>query len=162
MNMKLLTLAGRIRGELSDIYRVVKRVPEAWQRAQQSNDDYYLDSVALNLHTFYSGLERIFELIASRVDESKPQGDHWHQDLLRQMAIEIPRVRPRVISPETRDRLEAYRGFRHVVRNVYTFNLNPLRIEPLVAELPATFASVESDIARFLQFLEAEGTSTTQ
>lgn len=29
-----------------------------------SDQDIYLDSVALNLHGFYSGLERLFELVA--------------------------------------------------------------------------------------------------
>ena len=32
------------------------------------DQDAYLNSVALNLHSFYSGLERIFELIAQELD----------------------------------------------------------------------------------------------
>ncbi|WP_416672242.1 ribonuclease toxin HepT-like protein [Egbenema bharatensis] len=44
----------------------------------------------------------------------------------------IPSVRPAVLSFETRDRLDRYRGFRHVVRNVYTFNLDPEQIGLLI------------------------------
>jgi len=35
----------------------------------------YLDSAALNLHGFYSGLERLFELIARHVDGPFQWGD---------------------------------------------------------------------------------------
>jgi hypothetical protein len=43
-----------------------------------------LDGVALNLHSFYSGTERIFELIAANVDDILPKGENWHQALLKQ------------------------------------------------------------------------------
>jgi hypothetical protein len=45
---------------------VRQRIETGWQRVRQSSDDYYLDGVALNLPSFYSGLERIFELVATR------------------------------------------------------------------------------------------------
>ena len=101
--------------------------------ARLSTDDYYLDAVALNLHGFYGGLERIFERIAAVVDGARPSGEHWHRTLLRQMAEELPGVRPAVISEATHELLDPYRGFRHVARNVYTFLLDPNRLERLVA-----------------------------
>lgn len=42
-------------------------------------------SVALNLHDFYNGLERIFERIAENIDEIKPEGLNWHQEILKQI-----------------------------------------------------------------------------
>jgi hypothetical protein len=45
------------------------------------------------------------------------------------------------------------RAFRHVVRNVYTFNLNPNRITELAADLPACYEAVQQDLMRFRQFL---------
>lgn len=118
-------LAGRIHEALSDFERVVHRAEELLNKAQQHNDDGYLDGVALNLHGFYAGVERIFEDIARNLDEAVPTGADWHRDLLLQMSASIDRIRPAVISQETRFCLEEYRGFRHVVRNVYTFNMNP-------------------------------------
>ncbi len=93
MNSHLPQLADRIRGELTELEQVQQRIESGWQRVQRTNDDYYLDSVALNLHGFYSGLERIFELIATRVDTLKPTGENWHQALLVQMTTELPGVR---------------------------------------------------------------------
>lgn len=50
-------LAGRIHEALSDLERVVHRAEELLNKAQQHNDDGYLDGVALNLHGFYAGVE---------------------------------------------------------------------------------------------------------
>lgn len=118
-------LAARIKNELPELALLVERAGEGWSRAKSRNDSFYLDSVTLNLHGFYSGLEKLFEKIAATVDGSVPSAPNWHQELLSQMSMEIPEVRPAVISQELRDMLEDYRGFRHVVRNVYTYHLNP-------------------------------------
>jgi len=83
---RLLALAQRIQGELVELERLVERAQEGWRRAQQSSDDYYLDGVALNLHGFYAGLERLFTLVNSHIDRNLPGGVNWHQVLLQQMA----------------------------------------------------------------------------
>jgi len=157
MNKRYLTLAGRMREELSEIVQVVNRAQAGWERAKQTGDDFYLDSVALNLHSFYTALERIFELIATNIDQTKPEGENWHQALLRQMAAEIELVRPPVISRETKNNLDEYRGFRHVVRNVYSFNLSRPKMAHLVDDLPAIFARVKTEMEDFLAFLETRG-----
>ncbi len=111
MNDHLHQLADRIRNDLVELGRVVGRVDEGWARSKRSTDDYYLDSVALNLHGFYSGLERVFERITAAVDGFKPGGESWHQALLQQMRKEVPGVRPAVISDEAREGLEEFRCF---------------------------------------------------
>lgn len=59
-------LAERIQGELNDLSRTVERVKGALDAARQRSvdQDYFIDSVALNLHDFYAGLERIFNELA--------------------------------------------------------------------------------------------------
>ena len=154
MNGIYRTIAGRIRAESQELARVVERTDRIWQQALTSSDDYYVDATALNLHGFYAGLERLLEIIADGVDQAKPGGAHWHDELLRQMAAEIPGVRPPVLSQETRDRLDRYRGFRHVVRNVYTYNLDPEQIGVLVKQLAPTMARVAHELTAFADFLE--------
>lgn len=92
-------------------------------------DDLYLDGVALNLHSFYSGLERLFELIALNIDGIKPDSETWHRELLKQMSSEVNQVRPAVISNSTFVKLDTYRGFRHVARNVYSINFDPMKVQ---------------------------------
>jgi hypothetical protein len=151
----LLRLARRIRDEFGELARVINRAQEGWRRVQRSSDDLYLDGVALNLHGFYAGLERLFELIAATVDGTVPQGENWHQVLLEQMAAEVPHVRPAVISDETREALDEYRGFRHVVRNVYTFKFDPMKVQTLVEKAPGTFSQARAELLAFASFLEA-------
>jgi hypothetical protein len=156
LNERLQQLAVSIRNELVEVQRVLGRIEEGWRRARLSTDDYYLDAVALNLHGFYGGLERIFERIAAVVDGAKPSGEHWHQALLRQMAEEMPGVRPAVISETTHQLLDPYRGFRHVARNVYTFHLNPSRLERLGARAATCFDSVRPELLAFAGLLERQ------
>lgn len=147
-------IAGRIRAELPELAQVVERATRIWQRAVVSTDDYYVDAAALNLHGFYAGIERLLEIIADGIDQTKPSGPHWHEELLRQMAAEIPGVRPPVLSVQARDRLDRYRGFRHVVRNVYTFNLDAQQIDVLIRQLPSTMEQVSQELLAFAGFLE--------
>jgi hypothetical protein len=159
MSDRLLRLVNRIRSECQDLDRVVERVQEGWRRAERSTDDLYLDSVALNLHGFYAGLERVFELIATTVDGQVPTGEHWHQLLLEQMASEIGSVRPAIISDATRQALDEYRGFRHVVRNVYTFRFDPAKMQRLVENAPGVFAQAQVELLAFAGFVEQQADS---
>ena len=155
MTESLKHLAMRIRNELSEIERTLKRATEGVKRAKQTGDDYYLDGVALNLHSFYSGIERIFELIAANVDDMLPEGENWHKILLKQMAEEMTEVRPAVISDSVRLAFDEYRGFRHIVRNVYTYKFDSARIEKLTEKAGPLFARLRAELLAFADFLEA-------
>jgi hypothetical protein len=147
-------LASRLRTEVGELAWVVGRVEHLLRKVQEHHDDDYLDGVALNLHGFYAGVERLFIDIAREIDRAVPDGPEWHRDLLVQMSGEVSGTRPPVIGRQTRRCLEAYRGFRHVVRNVYTFNLRPSRIQELAAELQSCYQAVVQDITAFCHFLE--------
>jgi hypothetical protein len=148
-----VVLSARIQSELKDLSILTDRIKTAWQKARDTKDEFYLDSVALNLHGFYSGVERIFEKIASSIDGSVPSGLNWHQELLNQMAVEVPRIRPAVISVELKGSLEEYRGFRHVVRNVYTYRLAPDKLKPLVKDINKVWKKINKELSAFAKFL---------
>jgi uncharacterized protein YutE (UPF0331/DUF86 family) len=154
MNAPAAHVAQRIRSELIELDRVLQRIQEGWKRAERAADDFYLDSVALNLHGFYSGLERIFEVIASNLDGSRPEGENWHQQLLDQMAAEVLEARPAVISKSTCERLNEYRGFRHVVRNVYTYRFDTAKLKKLIEGLPGLFQQLRAELMAFADFAE--------
>lgn len=153
MTSEYIALAGRIKRALLDLEGVVNRAEWLQSKAQTSGDDGFLDGVALNLHGFYSGVERIFEDIARTLERSIPVGVEWHQDLLLQMSAEISSIRPPVITMDTRECLDEYRGFRHVVRNVYTFHLRPTRLQELTKPLRQCHQMVERDLSDFIAFL---------
>lgn len=149
------SLAARLLTELEDVGQVADRVIHLAEKASQRADPDYLDGAALNLHGFYAGVERMLERIANEVDGTVPAGPECHRDLLVQMSSELPRRRPAVISRETRDCLDEYRGFRHVVRNVYTFQLRPDRVMQLTEGLTHCRRAVVKDVQAFCSFLTA-------
>jgi hypothetical protein len=149
-------LADRIRGTVLDLDRVADRAVRSWSQSERAlqDRDVYLDSVALNIHGFYSGLERVFEIIARQVDGTLPAGQVWHRDLLAQMAQDIPDARPGVISEEVATTLDQFRRFRHLVRNVYSMNLDPEKISGLVSSLPALWQQLRAELSSFADFVD--------
>jgi hypothetical protein len=149
------SVAARIRQEVPELDRVAGRASRAWALAAAGPEDLFVDATALNVHSFYAGLERIFTLVAERIDASVPSGPNWHQDLLRQMTVELPGVRAAVLSPDLFPALDRYRGFRHVVRNVYAYILDPRLVAVLVEDLPDTGERVRVQLEAFADALEA-------
>jgi hypothetical protein len=151
-------LSERIRGEVPDLDRLISRVRRSWEGARRSTDqqDVYLDSVALNLHGFYSGVEHLFELIVRHIDRDRElaTGESWHQDLLQRMKKDIQQTRPAIISDASASVLGELRRFRHLVRNIYTSNLIPEKIEPLVSSLPESWSRLRAELLAFADFLE--------
>ena len=152
-------LIERIRGEVSDLDYLVQKVLRVWDDSKKSSggQEIYMDSVALNLHGLYSGLERIFELIARQVDQIVPAGDLWHRELLKRVSQDIRDIRPSVIGPESFAFLDVLRRFRHLIRNVYSFNLLPEKIEPVISGLPDEWHKLKAELLAFSDFLEQVG-----
>jgi hypothetical protein len=159
VNSNLLILNQRIREETSELIAVVSRAERAIRVARKGGEDadLYADAAALNLHDFYTGLERIFRQIAVTVDRSTPAGQEWHRDLLKQMCLDIPGIRPAVLSPETCAALDEFMRFRHVVRNVYAFQLDGKRVAQLVQEAQALMKRIAAELEGFAAFLERAG-----
>jgi hypothetical protein len=154
-----IVLAGRIRKELDEIERLVSRANRAMSSARKNpqDADLYIDSASLNLHDIYSGFERVFKQIASIVDGNVPSSPEWHRELLQQMGLDLPKVRPPVLKSGSIEKLDEYLRFRHVVRNVYTFSFDSERIGRLVKELNPIFDGIRQEFLTFADFLEKVG-----
>jgi hypothetical protein len=162
VNVDYLVLAARIPQELAELRQTIARAERASQVAKQqvSDSDLYIDAVALNLHDFYTGLERIFRQIVTTVDRSMPISEGWHRDLLRQMCIELPGIRPRVLGETTCRTLDEFLRFRHVVRNVYAFQLDGDRVSRLAEDARVLLENIHSELITFVVFLEKAGHDT--
>lgn len=157
MSERFRLVAARVRQEIQDLYPVVDKCQRAMRIAKLAtrDQDLYLDSAALNLHDFYSGVERILLHIAGAIDRVVPTGNHWHQELLLQMRTDAKGLRPAALSEESLECLKEYLAFRHVVRNVYTFKFDLDRIDRLVDKLPACFELLTKQLNAFAEQLEA-------
>lgn len=150
----LTGLAVDIQSEVDQLRHLEESI--AAVRAEVDNDpgrvDIYYESLALKLHNFYTGCERIFNLIAAEMNGAPLSGFDWHQRLLERMAAEWE-DRPPVLMAETVRALREFLAFRHVVRNIYGFELDPERIELLVRRYPAAWHAFHNDIDRFVLWL---------
>jgi len=63
-------------------------------------------------------------------------------------------VRPAVISEQSLEALDEYRGFRHIVRHVYTFNFDPVKAQRLIEKSSTVYAAVREELLAFANFLE--------
>ena len=152
----ILTFIAKVEDELTELDQLQDRIQTVWGKYKTNADEFYLDSVALNLHGLYSGFEKIFLEVAKEIDENIPEGSSWHKELLDQMAIKIKNLRPAVISKESRDILDEYRAFRHVVRNVYANKYSAKKIAILLEDFSHEYSRVKKEIQDFLRFLEAD------
>lgn len=152
-------LAQRIVKEFQSIDVVLQRAVTAWQKFEQTNDELYVDSAALNLQGAYNGVERLFEIIARDIDGERPTGINWHQQLLQQMAMEVNSIRPAVISVASLQGLDNYRAFRHIVRHVYSEDFEAERIGELVSASGQVFGQVANELKAFARFLEQRSES---
>ena len=101
------------------------------------------------LHSFYNGLENIFEIIAKNIDCDVPTGNKSHQELLHQMASENSR-RNEILNEDLYLKLREYATFRHFYRNTYSFQLNWEKMKPLVDNLHVVWSEVKFSLENFI------------
>jgi hypothetical protein len=140
--------------ELAELAIVSSEVQRLMNKYLTTMDADYLGSVAMNLQSFYTGSERILLAIAKVIDQSIPTGEHWHQALLDQLATDIDVIRPRLLSEELRQNLDELRRFRHVVRGLYAFKLDPQLIQSLAFVIPQVFERLQVDCQQFWERME--------
>jgi len=122
---KALVFLSQAEKEISLLDRTVDVIEKRLKglRSITDSDDFsaYIESLALNLHSFYEGIEAIFDKVLEFTGEDKPSGHEWHLELIERMAMPIRQLRPEVISEQTVKNLDTYRVFRHKVRHIYGF-----------------------------------------
>ncbi len=94
-------IQARIKEEQNNITELLKELKRKDLFDQQNgliDDNFFLRGVGSILHDYYVAVENILEIICSELDERLPEGSNWHMELLKQASLEIPEVRPAIIS----------------------------------------------------------------
>ncbi|UVC15465.1 hypothetical protein [Mesorhizobium onobrychidis] len=86
-------------------------------------------AVSLGVHNVYNGIEDILLSLSNDIDGLVPQGPTMYQDVLDQMSAEIAGIRPAVLDPELYQSLSELKGFRHLVRHRYGFDLKTDKVQ---------------------------------
>jgi hypothetical protein len=82
-------------------------------------------------------------------------GEEWHSELLHQMTLDIPGLRPPVISTHIEKRLREYLGFRHLFRKRYGFELDWEKMKRLLVRMPQVLAALEKEFEIFFQAIDS-------
>ena len=152
--LKIKELARDIETELARL----EKLATGMENVRQERESYpelmeeLSESLALKLHNFYTGCERIFQLIASELNGGTPSGYDWHRRLLERMTLSREEMPP-VLQQETAKSLREYLGFRHVVRNIYGFELDLERLEILLVRYGEVWQQVKEDLKVFVDWL---------
>jgi uncharacterized protein YutE (UPF0331/DUF86 family) len=133
---------------------IKKRLSVIKEKTDREDRAVYVESLAMNLHSFYEGIETIFEKIMDFTGEEKPSGHEWHREVLERMTLPIKRLRPEVISVETAKKLDSYRAFRHKIRHIYGFMIIPENVITIAEKASESFESFEKDFKNFISFVE--------
>lgn len=147
-NLKVLQLS--INDELGKL-RLLDKEKDGLLKKKPSN--YILRVGGSILHDFYTGIEKVFENIAKEIDRRIPIGEEWYSELPHQMTLDIPGLRPPVISSNTEKRLREYLGFRHLFCKRYGFELDWEKMKKLLSKIPDVLSGLENEIKIFFDSL---------
>lgn len=148
-------LISEIKDELESLERVAADIGKVRSEMERhpAMKEVYEESLALKLHNFYTGCERIFHTIADDMNGGAPSSFEWHKRLLKGMSRAIEGIRPPVISKAAEKELEEFLAFRHVIRNIYGFEIDSERLNGLLEKVERVFERFKKDIMQFLGFL---------
>ncbi|MCX7037825.1 MAG: hypothetical protein NT005_01615 [Spirochaetes bacterium] len=155
-----LTLIAELEGAYLEFGRTMAQNRRAWERIQNGADDPIdWGALGFTLHSAYGVLENYF-LCVSKFFENALPGDRWHKPLVEKMALEIPGVRPALLTEETSKRgaLELLK-FRHLFRNMYGEDLDPVKtaaVQQAATELTESFSKSHITFVEKLRTIAGE------
>ena len=137
----------KISGDINKITLVLKN-----EKGQVRGTD--LMACAGYLHHYYTGVESILERISRSFDGGLVLGGDYHRELLRSMTLEIPDIRPSIISKELAEELDEYRRFRHMFRHAYGSELRWRKMEPLANGIDSLTTTLLKKLSEFIRFVD--------
>lgn len=141
---------------MRDLREVTELVEKTLAKISQTTPETVITAgLASYVHSFYNGLENIFELIAEYIDNFKPRSEAWHKELLDQMTLDLPDIRPPVLPAELASDLQDYLEFRHFFRHSYSFYIKWDKLQPKIVKLKSIFDRIEAALLNFFIFLGA-------
>jgi hypothetical protein len=112
-----------------------------------------LESVAYQLHNFYSAIEELLKLVATYFENNISDAAQWHSLLLKRMTQPVPGIRPAVLCLDSYDALNSLRGFRHFFRHAYGVPIDYIQLQSNLNLAIALKPLLDQDIAHFLAAL---------
>jgi len=147
-----------LQADLAADERVIARLYEALSSIWDTLDTPEAAIVAgYYLHNLYMAFEHSFERVAETFENQISDKSKWHAQLLHRMILDVPDMRPRLVSDEAYECLDELRRFRHVFRSAYTVNLDRERLKLVVRRARRLREIYPEELSRFQKFLSQMG-----
>ena len=109
-----------------------------------------VEGAAFHVNNFYSAVEDLLRIVAAAFENNISDVSRWHSELIDRMTLDIPGVRPPLLSADTTQLLHRLRGFRHFFRHAYRVELDPDEVLANVARAREVHPLLWADVERFL------------
>ena len=102
------------------------------------------------LQSFYNGIESIVLLIFKAIKEEIPNDIHWHRKLFEK-TFETNDKRTAIFQNNYKDQFIEYLSFRHFFRHSYGYEIDVVRLKPLINDVEKLWEFIEGDIRKFIE-----------
>lgn len=109
---------------------------------------------ALKTQQLYTALEDYLKSVAASFENSIEDHSRYHLELLKILSVDIPSIRPAVISEQSLPLLDKLRAFRHFVRHGYNYTLEEDELNLLQKKLQSLLPLVIHDLDSFSHFVK--------
>lgn len=101
---------------------------------------------------YYNCIETFF-FRTSQAFENNLEPEKWHKSLLQKMSLDIPGIRPAVISQKTFEMLDELLRFRHFRRYYFNFKYDWDKIQLIEKKYNEVHPLLLKDMSDFTEFL---------
>lgn len=101
---------------------------------------------------YYTCVET-FLFRCSQTFENNLEQEKWHKSLLQKMSLDIPNIRPAILSKESFEMLDEFLRFRHFRRYYFNFSYDWDKIDLLSKKYDDLHPYIKEDIQIFKTFL---------
>lgn len=123
-------------------------------KVTQPSDKEKTSHLGYLLHNLYCALEDLFQEIARTFENRIEDLSKYHRELLKRMQLDVRGIRPKLLSKESYLILNELRGFRHIFRHSYDYELAPDRVKDLKQKILTNWGLIEKDLKVFMDFLQ--------
>ena len=151
----------RLRAEVAaDRKALEERLNELADLDVETGSPAVMAQTAVALHHAFGAVEAALARVARLLEGSVPEGADSHLALLETMGLEIPEVRPAVLSQASLVLLRRLLGFRHFFRHAYAVSFDATQLEALRQDALSLRGPLAHDLERLDAFLKAAARAT--
>lgn len=150
---QLRVLRKEVSTDLKMVARLSAELAEARATLPRAPDQKGLSFIAYPLHGVYTAWESAMKRIAVTF-ENRLEPARWHAHLLQRMTLDLPGIRPPLISEDYFLPLERLRSFRQFFRHNYATPFETERLELVLKSYDAVAPHMQGRFKEFLGQVE--------